>query len=75
LRPNQLFEELINAGLAVATIDHRLSLEAKFPAQLHDAKAAIRYLRAHADVLEVGTRRIGVRGGIRRAGTSQQWWH
>jgi acetyl esterase/lipase len=62
LRPNQLFEELINAGLAVATIDYRHAREAQFPAQLHDAKAAIRYLRAYADVLGVNTSRIGVWG-------------
>jgi acetyl esterase/lipase len=62
LRPNQLFEELIAAGLAVATIDYRHALEAHFPAQLHDAKAAVRYLRAHAGVLGVNTDRIGVWG-------------
>jgi acetyl esterase/lipase len=62
LRPNQLFEELINAGLAVATIDYRHALEAQFPAQLHDVKAAVRYLRAYADVLGVDTSRIGVWG-------------
>jgi acetyl esterase/lipase len=62
LRPNQLFEELVAAGLAVATIDYRHALEAQFPAQLHDAKAAIRYLRLHADVLGINTERIGVWG-------------
>ena len=62
LRPDQLFDELLEAGLAVATIDYRLSLEATFPAQLHDAKAAVRYLRAHAEVLGVDASRIGVWG-------------
>jgi len=62
LRPNQLFDELIKAGLAVATIDYRHALEAPFPAQLHDAKAAIRYLRLHADVLGVDVSRIGIWG-------------
>src|SRR5215211_4857171 len=62
LRPNQLFDELIKAGLAVATIDYRHALEAHFPTQLHDAKAAIRYLRAHADVLGIDTTKIGVWG-------------
>jgi acetyl esterase/lipase len=62
LRPNQLFDALLAAGLAVATIDYRLALEAPFPAQLHDAKAAIRYLRAHADELGISTDRIGVWG-------------
>jgi acetyl esterase/lipase len=62
LRPNQLFDALLAAGLAVATIDYRLALEAPFPAQLHDAKAAIRYLRAHGDQLGIDTGRIGVWG-------------
>lgn len=62
LRPNQLFDELVAAGLAVATIDYRHALEAHFPAQLHDAKAALRYLRAHAEVLDIDTTKIGVWG-------------
>src|SRR5215212_11555331 len=62
LRPNQLFEELVSKGLAVATIDYRHALEATFPAQLHDAKAAIRYLRAHADPLGIDSNRVGVWG-------------
>ncbi|HTL66853.1 MAG TPA: alpha/beta hydrolase [Lacunisphaera sp.] len=35
-------------GWAVASVDYRLSTEARFPAQIHDLKAAIRFLRAHA---------------------------
>ena len=62
LRPDQLFEALVEAGLAVATIDYRHALESPFPAQLHDAKAAVRYLRAHADELGISTGRIGVMG-------------
>ena len=62
LRPNQLFDASTAAGLAIATIDYRHALEAHFPAQLHDAKAAIRYLRAYADVFGVNTAKIGVWG-------------
>jgi acetyl esterase/lipase len=62
LRPNQVFDALLEAGLAVATIDYRHALEAPFPAQLHDAKAAVRYLRAHAGELGISTERIGVAG-------------
>jgi acetyl esterase/lipase len=62
LRPDQIFEALLEAGLAVATIDYRHALEAPFPAQLHDAKAAVRYLRAHADELGISTDRIGAWG-------------
>jgi acetyl esterase/lipase len=35
-------------GYAVASVNYRLSAEARFPAQVQDAKAAIRFLRAHA---------------------------
>lgn len=62
LRPDQLFDAALAAELAVASIDYRLSLEASFPAQLHDAKAAVRYLRAHGVELGVDVARIGVWG-------------
>jgi acetyl esterase/lipase len=39
---------LAEEGFAVASIAYRKSLEAKWPAQLHDTKAAVRWLRAHA---------------------------
>jgi acetyl esterase/lipase len=42
------FDRFAQTGLAVAAVDYRLSGEAVFPAQLHDAKAAVRWLRANA---------------------------
>ena len=57
-----LFGSILDAGMAVATIDYRHSLEAPFPAQLHDLKAAIRYLRRFADTLGVDGDRMGVWG-------------
>ncbi len=39
---------LTERGWAVASVDYRLSPVARFPAQAHDIKAAIRHLRAHA---------------------------
>lgn len=39
---------LAKNGYAVASIDYRLSQTAVFPAQIHDCKAAVRWLRAHA---------------------------
>jgi acetyl esterase/lipase len=38
----------LERGYAVASIDYRLSQEAKFPAQIFDCKAAVRWLRAKA---------------------------
>ena len=40
--------EFTEHGFALASINYRLSGEAKFPAQIHDIKAAIRFLRANA---------------------------
>lgn len=39
---------LTQKGWAVASVDYRLSTVAPFPAQVHDIKAAIRFLRSHA---------------------------
>lgn len=39
---------LVAHGWAMASIDYRLSTVARFPAQAHDIKAAVRFLRAHA---------------------------
>lgn len=45
-----------------ATINYRLSGDAKWPAQIHDCKAAIRWVRAHAKAYNVDPDRIGVWG-------------
>ncbi|RAX46173.1 alpha/beta hydrolase [Arthrobacter sp. AQ5-06] len=60
--PNSVFRLLNEAGIACATVDYRHSLEAPFPAQLHDIKAAVRYLRHHADILGIDPERIGAWG-------------
>jgi acetyl esterase/lipase len=56
------FERVAQAGIAVASVDYRLSGEAAFPAQLHDAKAAVRWLRARAGELGVDPDRIAAWG-------------
>jgi acetyl esterase/lipase len=56
------FERLAQAGIAVASADYRLSGEATWPAQLHDAKAAVRWLRARAGELGVDPDRIAAWG-------------
>jgi acetyl esterase/lipase len=62
LRPGSLFQALTDAGIAVATVDYRLSREAVFPAQLDDVKAAVAYLVAHAAELGVDAGRLGMWG-------------
>jgi acetyl esterase/lipase len=49
-------------GYAVASINYRLSWEARFPAQIEDCKAAIRWLRANASRYNLDPNRIGVWG-------------
>jgi len=39
---------LAEEGYAVASVGYRLSQVAQFPAQMHDVKAGLRWLRAHA---------------------------
>lgn len=39
---------LLDSGYALASVAYRLSVEAPFPAMIHDIKAAIRFLRANA---------------------------
>ena len=50
-------------GFCYASIDYRLSDVAKFPAQIHDVKAAIRWARAHAEQYHIDPDRIGLHGG------------
>lgn len=52
------FDRLAAAGFAVASIDYRLSAEAVFPAQLQDGKAALRWVREHAEALELDAERV-----------------
>ncbi|WP_346618503.1 alpha/beta hydrolase [Blastococcus montanus] len=56
------FERVAQAGIAVASVDYRLSGEATFPTQLHDAKAAVRWLRARAGELGVDPDRVAAWG-------------
>jgi acetyl esterase/lipase len=49
-------------GLAIASVDYRLSPEAQFPAQIHDIKAAIRFLQANADKYAIDPDKIIVAG-------------
>lgn len=53
---------LAKEGFAVASVSYRLSGQAKFPAQIEDAKAAVRWLRAHALDYNLDPARIGACG-------------
>ena len=53
---------LTEEGFAIASVDFRLSVDAPFPAQIHDIKAAIRFLRANAGAYGYDATRIAVHG-------------
>lgn len=53
---------LMMRGYAVASVEYRFSQEAIYPAQAHDVKAAIRYLRGTAAKHGYDASRIGVMG-------------
>ena len=53
---------LVKYGFVTASIEYRLTPEAIWPAQIHDCKAAIRFLRANAKKFNIDPGRIGVWG-------------
>jgi len=54
--------QLLPAGYAVAGVSIRSSAQVQFPGQLHDMKAAIRWLRANAATYSLDPDRIGIMG-------------
>ncbi len=54
---------MVQKGYAVASIEYRFSQKAKFPAQIQDCQAAIRWLRANAGSYHLDPEKIGVVGG------------
>ena len=57
-----LGQPLLEAGFAVVSINHRSSGDAAWPAQINDVKAAIRYIRAHAQEYRLDPSFIGITG-------------
>jgi acetyl esterase/lipase len=55
-------DQLLAAGYAVASINYRLSAEAQYPAQIYDAKAAVRFLRANAAMYKLNPDEFGAWG-------------
>jgi acetyl esterase/lipase len=55
-------DQLLAAGYAVASINYRLSSEAIYPAQIYDAKAAVRFLRANAAEYQLNPDKFGAWG-------------
>jgi len=55
--------KLAERGYVAATITYRLAPQHKFPAAVHDSKAAVRWLRANAKTYRINPDKIGVTGG------------
>lgn len=55
-------QEFVRNGYATASVGYRLSTEARFPAMVHDIKAAIRFLRARGRDYGLRTARIAIAG-------------
>jgi acetyl esterase/lipase len=60
--PRQLVLQLAKEGYTCASIEYRFTQEAYWPAQLHDCKAAVRFLRANFDKYGIDRENIGVWG-------------
>ena len=61
-KSNMPLIQLVKNGFAVASVEYRLSPVAKFPAQIHDIKAAIRFLRGSASKYGFNAQKIGILG-------------
>jgi acetyl esterase/lipase len=57
------FAGMVNKGYVVASIEYRFSQKAKFPAQIQDCQAALRWLRANSVQYGIDKERVGVIGG------------
>lgn len=54
---------MVAKGYAVASVEYRFSQKAKFPAQIQDCQAAIRWLRANSKQHNIDSKHVGVVGG------------
>ena len=60
--PRCFLDRLAEKGFAAASAGYRFAPKDKFPAQIADAKAAVRYLRANAKSLNLDPDRIAIMG-------------
>jgi acetyl esterase/lipase len=59
---NTLGEPLLKNGFAIVTVNHRSSRDTIFPAQVHDIKASVRFIRANGIEFQIDTSFIGITG-------------
>lgn len=59
----RVLASLAAEGFVVASLEYRLSGDARFPAQVQDAKASLRFLRDNAARYRIDPARVGIWGG------------
>jgi len=59
---NTICAALLKAGYAVVTPNHRSASDAIYPAQLHDLKAVVRFMRGNASKYKIDTNFIAMSG-------------
>ena len=62
LSPGSHYLRVRERGYALASVGYRLSSEAVFPAQIHDLKTALRWLRANASTYRLDPARVAAWG-------------
>lgn len=55
-------QQIASKGYVTAAVEHRLSMEALYPAAVYDIKAAVRFLRANARKYNIDPKRIAIGG-------------
>ena len=59
---NTICAALLDAGYAIVCPNHRSSIDAKYPAQINDIKAVVRWIRGNAEKYHFDTQFIGTSG-------------
>ncbi len=57
-----LAQKIAEHGFVTISLEYRLSLEAKYPAAIHDIKAAIRFVKENAEKYSIDTTKIAIEG-------------
>ncbi|WP_421798659.1 alpha/beta hydrolase fold domain-containing protein [Haliscomenobacter sp.] len=57
-----LGQVLLNAGFAVVNVNHRSSTDGRFPAQIQDVRAAIRFIRGNSEKFGIDNNFVGITG-------------
>jgi len=66
-----LVDKLLEAGIAVASLNYRLTDVGPFPMQMHDCARALQFIRFHAKEYNIDPKRVGSSGGSAGAGISE----